>query len=95
MATYSDYQQRLLDQGRPIEEVRQHRNTTAERWDYKDRVMALDPKAKLRGPFRVGHYTNYIVEDGDGRQIGWTEGNEQGEANAWLRAYSTLTRGVA
>lgn len=25
MATYSDHQQRMLDQGRPIEQVRQHR----------------------------------------------------------------------
>ena len=25
MATFSDHQQRMLDQGRPIEEVRQHR----------------------------------------------------------------------
>ena len=54
---------------------------------------ALDPTVHLIGPTRMGSYLNYEVRDGNGVQLGWTEGNERGPQNAWLRAYSALTRG--
>jgi hypothetical protein len=94
MATYSDYQQRLLDQGASIEEVEAARRPTR-RMTYRQAVLEIDPKATLHGPIRIGHYVNYVVKDGNGREIGWTEGNEQGTGEAWMRAYSTLTRGQA
>jgi hypothetical protein len=40
MATYSDHQQRMLDQGRDIEEVRQHRPRVTEP-DHKGRGVSL------------------------------------------------------
>lgn len=58
--------------------------------NYRALVLAIDPKAKIEGPFRVGHYSNYTVRDGAGKEIGWTEGNERGTQNAWARAYGTL-----
>lgn len=95
MATFSDYQQRLMDQGASFERVLEARRPIRMEDTMKTakaRVLEIDPKATLRGPFRVGHYVNYSVHDGDGKEIGWTEGNEQGATLAWVRALSALER---
>lgn len=62
------------------------------RKSFRTLVLEMEPQAKLDGPYRAGHYVNYVVRDGAGVQIGWTEGNEQGTLDAWMRAYSTLMR---
>lgn len=60
---------------------------------YRRQVLALDPGAKISGgPRMLGgrRYDLYSVTDNAGVTIGYTDGNEQGEGWAWLRALGTL-----
>lgn len=62
---------------------------------YRQQVLALDPGARLNGrPQMLGgrRYDLYAVHDSAGVEIGYTDGNEQGEGWAWMRALGTLQR---
>ncbi len=70
-----------------------HQNDRRRRAKYKPQVLALDPGATISGGRQTlggRSYDLYSVKDSAGVEIGWTEGNEQGEAPAWLRALGTL-----
>lgn len=64
------------------------------KFDWKGETLKLDPGCTLSGGRKwLGGrpYDLYTVKDSAGREIGWTEGNEQGPHNAWVRAYSQLS----
>lgn len=65
------------------------------RKSYRREALLLDPGCTVSGgrQYLGGRaYDLYVVKDSAGVQIGWTEGNEQGEAMAWLRALGELQR---
>lgn len=65
------------------------------RKSYRRDALAIDPGCTISGgPRWLGgrRYDLYEVKDSAGVTIGWTEGNEQGEGNAWLRALGELQR---
>lgn len=52
---------------------------------------ALDPGVRLLWPPKyVGHYVVYIVVDGAGREIGYSDGSENAPVFAWTRALHEL-----
>lgn len=62
---------------------------------YRLQALALDPGARISGgPRTLGgrRYDMYSVHDSAGVEIGYTDGNEQGEGWAWMRAVGVLQR---
>lgn len=60
---------------------------------YREQVLEIDPGATLKGgPRMLGgrSYDMFYVVDSDGVEIGYTDGNEQGDGWAWMRALGAL-----